>query len=200
MDPVKKGFCGSLAFKTKNCKYVFCALPATLAEARKLNSNSYFIHEGYSEADNFVIPDMDKLYDVSFIGGLRNERKNYISSLKGKFNFHHFTNVYGIDHSKAVAQSRVNLNFTEGGTSDRSYKVMASGGFLLTQPWSMMEKDFTPDIDLVCFNSIDEMLAMIDIYLTHPIARRDIEISGLNAVSRFDRTNFAKEICDAVFA
>jgi spore maturation protein CgeB len=85
-----------------------------------------------------------------------------------------------------------------GGTSDRTYKVLASKGFLLTQPWENMEKDFKVDKDLVIFENEEEFIEKSKYYLNHDNEREIIASSGYNTVQKFNRTNWAKRILDIV--
>jgi len=129
-------------------------------------------------------------YNCSFIGNPRNDRINYIKAL----NVPVIQNAYGKEHSVAVSQTKINLNFTEGGTSDRTYKVLASKGFLLTEPWDGMENDFSVGQDFDIFTNVNEFKNKINYYLQHEDERLRIAEYGYNTVQKFDRINWAKEI------
>ena len=107
--------------------------------------------------------------------------------------------ICGAKHSKAVSETKVNLNFTEGGTSDRTYKVLASRGFLLTQSWPRIEEDFKIGVDLDTFDSVNDFKQKIEYYLTHEDERKEIAAHGYRTVQKFNRTNFAKEIISNAF-
>lgn len=190
MDPLNRQFTSSLIEKIKECNFTFCALTEPYKEALKINNKSvYFLQEGFDEDYNYPI-DISYVNDVSFIGNLRNDRKIYHDAI----GFTVYNNMYGIMHSKAVSESKINLNFTEGGTSDRTYKVLASKGFLLTQPWDGMEKDFTAGFDFDIFSGIEELRSKIDFYLKNDDKRKEIANNGYMTVQKFSRTNFAKNI------
>lgn len=193
MDPVNGNFNASLIEKIKLCNYTYCALWNSYFEAKKYGDNVYFLHEGYDHTSNYPI-DMLKCYDVTFIGQLRNHRYDYYKSL----NFKLIDNAYGKEHSIAVSQSKINLNFTEGGTSDRTYKVLASKGFLLTEPWVNMEKDFIVGHDLDIFTSVNELAEKIEFYLKNEDKRNKIAENGYLTVQKFDRINWAKKILEYV--
>lgn len=194
MDPLNVNFSDSLKQKILNCDYTFCALTEPYLEALKIKSDSvYFLQEGFDEKVNYPIS-VPYINDISFIGALRNERKKYYDLLKFKL----YNNAYNENHSRAVSETKINLNFTEGGTSDRTYKILASRGFLLTQPWKNMENDFKIGIDLDIFNNIDELKSKIKYYLENEEERVKIAESGYKTVQKFNRTNFAKHIIDRI--
>jgi hypothetical protein len=194
MDPVNENFNSSLIEKIKLCNYTFCALWNSYQMAKKYGGDKvFFLQEGYDQTSNFPI-ETPYLYDVCFIGALRNRRMEYHQAIK----FPVIQNAYGKEHSLIVSQTRINLNFTEGGTSDRTYKVLASQGFLLTEPWISMENDFTVGKDFDIFINVDELKNKIAYYLKHEDERLKIAEHGYNTVQKFDRINWAKQILNKI--
>ena len=112
--------------------------------------------------------------------------------------FTNITSAYGHQHAIVVGQSKINLNFVEAsaGTSDRTYKILAAGGFLLTQPWENMKRDFVNNIDLVTFRSIDELKDCIHFYLSNPRLRDAIAYNGCRTVQKFSRMFWARAIIE----
>jgi hypothetical protein len=195
MDPFNKNFDDELREKIKYSSYTFCALTEPYKEAKKLNPNTvFFLQEGFDELVNYPM-NVPYINDVSFIGALRNERMDYYNALQFKI----YNNSFNEEHSKAVSETKINLNFTEGGTSDRTYKVLASKGFLLTQPWAGMESDFEIDKDLVIFQTIAELRLKINFYLRNEKERLKIAAQGWKTVQKFNRTNFARKIIEISF-
>lgn len=192
MDPMSN-FNNELIDKVKRCTYTFCALPEPTLAAQSLSKNAYFLHEGF-DLDIDMPVDASYKHDVSFIGNLRGERGRY----QRKYGFYNYTNSYNKEHSIAVAESRINLNFTEGGTSNRSYKVLASRGFLLTQPWPDMEKDFVDGKDLATFRNENEFEANVRYYLTNEEERKAIANHGYNTVQKFSRYNWAIKLLEKI--
>lgn len=194
MDPVNSNFNQSLIEKIKRCDYVFCALWDSYLKAKDIGGDKVtFLHEGYDQTSNFPVETNYK-HDVSFIGDLREHRKLYHNA----YNFTVITNAYGKEHSTAVSSSKINLNFTHGGTSDRTYKVLASKGFLLTEKWPEMEKDFIDGRDLVTFNGIEDMKDKIKYYLFNNRERLRIAENGYNKVQKFSRIEWAKKILKVI--
>ncbi|MGQ9720648.1 MAG: glycosyltransferase family protein [Candidatus Jordarchaeum sp.] len=199
MDPLNNNFNRSLIKKIRHCSLTFCALQVPFLEAKNYSpsGNIYFLHEGFDPKVNISI-DIPKKYDVSFIGTLRGERIKYYEQIK----FHSFNNAYGIRHSYIVSQTKINLNFTykNHGTSDRTYKVLASKGFLLTTPWINMENDFVIGRDLDIFEDPEELKEKIVYYLKRDDIRNEIAENGFKAVQKFSLDNWAKEIVNKVIA
>ena len=184
MDPMHN-FNTELIEKIKRCHYTFSALTLPYLEAQKFSNSAYFLHEGFDAAVNYPV-DVSYKHNVSFIGNLRGERKTW----QKRYPFHNYTTVFGKEHSVAVGESKINLNFTEGGTSDRTYKVLASKGFLMTQPWERMEKDFIDGRDLVTFTEAD-FEEKIKYYLNNERERKQIAEQGYHTVQKFNRDNWA---------
>jgi len=192
MDPVNGNFNYALQEKILKCTYTFCALQEPLREAQKIGGDKvFFLHEGYDHTSNYPV-DVPYKYDYSFIGDARGNRRKYVDAL----NIPLIQNAYGKEHSEAVCSTKINLNFTEGGTSDRTYKVLASKGFLLTEPWENMEEDFKIGEDLDVFSSLEELRQKIDYYLKNENRRLRIAEHGYQTVQKFDRINWAKKIIE----
>lgn len=195
MDPVDGNFTQHLVNMSKKCNYVFCGIYAAYEKMKFLvGDKCNFLHEGYDHRCNFPVENEEQIYDVSFIGTIKNQRRGYYQA----YNFTLIQDAFGLEHSKAVARSKINLNFTEGGTSDRSYKVLASKGFLLTEAWPRMEDDFTPGEDLIVFTGVDDMIEKINYYLENPEERERIAKNGYNKVQKFSRIAFAEKIINTV--
>ena len=175
---------------------VFYTAPAVYRKLKDQNSQSYLIHEGYDPKIHKFYDKIDKVYNVSFLGYLKEHRRQYNES----YNFNCFTDKYNTDHCKIVNQTRINLNFTNNqeGTSDRAYKIMGAGGFLLTEPWEGLETDFKPQEDLVVFNNETEFKDKIEYYLKHWEERKHIARKGHDKVRSFTVENWAKLITERV--
>ena len=74
------------------------------------------------------------------------------------------------------------------------YKIMAAGGFLLTDDWDGREEHFVDGQDLVIFNDPADLNQKIDYYLNNPDIIDKISINGHTAVKPFTRLEWAKQI------
>ena len=192
MDTLNENFNKSLIDKIKRCSLVFCGIWDSYIKAKEIGGDKvYFLQEGYDHLSNYPI-NIPYKYDVCFIGGLRNKRIDYHKIIQ----FPVIENAYGIKHSEIVSQTKINLNFTEGGTSDRTYKVLASKGFLLTEPWANMEADFMAGKDFDIFRNVEESKLKINFYLKNESERLKISEYGYETIQKFDRINWAKKIIE----
>jgi hypothetical protein len=192
MDTINENYCESLIQKIKKCNIVFCAIWSSYLAAKSIDADKvFFLQEGYDHLCNYPI-EIEYEFDVAFIGALRNKRYDYYNVIK----FPVIQNAYGVEHSKIVSKTKINLNFTEGGTSDRTYKVLASKGFLLTEPWESMNNDFTCGEDFDTFTNINELKNKINYYLINDNERLKIAEHGHQTVQKFDRINWAKKIIE----
>lgn len=178
-----------MADMVKACDHSFFNIRETYDNALRLSPNCSFLQEGY-DADVDHPHSIPKEVDVAFIGHLRGSREKYFEEVGFKV----FKDTYGERHAETVSATKINLNFTDGGASDRVYKVMAAGGFLLTQPWPKMEKDFKIGTHLDVFNSISELKEKIDYYLKNDVLREEIAENGHKEVQRFSRDAWARVI------
>ena len=162
----------------------------TYANINGYNKNTFRIHEGYNPKEHFPRPHVKQIKDVCFIGNMYLDRLNYHREVP----FEIISDTYGEDHAKVVSQTKINLNFSHygDGTSDRTYKILAAGGFLLTTPWEKME--FTPKMHLDTFTNPQELKSQITYYLSRPQAREIIAFKGSQKVKEYNDLNYAKRI------
>jgi len=176
----------------RQCELVYCNIWGSVEVSRNRGIlQAELLQEGFDPLVDKPV-DVPFEYDVTFIGGLRNRRYVYHQMFKFKV----ISGAYREEHAKAVCQSRINLNFTEGGASDRVYKILAAGGFLLTEPWPKMEDDFTPKEDFDIFESPMELERKMEYYLLNENKRLSIAEQGNQTVQKFSRDNWAKRILE----
>jgi len=184
-----------LVEKFKVCNYIFCSRWDGINVARKYNENVYRLQGGFNSKVHRPF-DIPKRRDVVFIGGLRNRSR---IEYRKAVNFEVVGNVYNEKHSRIVSETKINLNFTKGdGTSNRIYKLMAAGGFVLTQPWYRMGEDFEISKDLDVFRTPEELRSKIKYYLKHEEEREKIAEYGFKTVQKYDNNNYAKKIIEKI--
>lgn len=200
MDPLNGNYNDELIEKIKAADYVGVAKWEVYLKAKELNPNTHFLIEGFDPKWDCPIlcnGNDDKKYDVSFIGNPYGNRKEWLDKLG---NVTVLSDKYNIEHSKAVVQSKINLNFTGGGgPSDRVYKILAAGGFLLSEAWPDENRyglKAGVDYDVV-YNS-QEMKRYCEYYLKHEDKRNAIAKHGHETVQKFSRDNLAKQIVEIV--
>lgn len=193
MDPLRT-YDEEMQKKTQLVDYFCCDKKNVLEAARQINPRSFHICEGFDEdVDAPVLS--EKVYDVSFIGNLYGSRAETLYSLDHPVE--HITGCYGTQHAAAVGKTRINLNFcTDGGASDRIYKILASGGFLLSDDWHGRFADFTDGEELVIFKDTSDLNKKIKYYLTHQEEAAAIAHKGQRKVQEYTRQSWAKKIVE----
>ena len=175
--------------KTRLVDYFCCDKENVLTEALKINKKSTKICEGYDETVDKPY-DLEKEYNISFIGNLYGERADFIDKINKKV--HIFSNIYGSDHAKTVSKSWINLNIcTNSDASDRVYKILASGGFLLTNDWVGRADNFRDGKDLMIYKDLEDLKSKIDYCLNNKLLLNKISTSGKNKVKKYSRLNWA---------
>ena len=198
MDPMNN-FNNELIEKIKRSTFCISGFENVTPHMLKYNNKSYFIHQCPDEILNRKLENINYIRDVAFIGSIDGGVHSDRASYKNVINFEHFYGVYGEEHNKIVNETKINLNFAptdKSGCSVRLYKIMASGGFVMTTPWNNMEETFTIDKHLVVFNSIEELKEKIKYYLDNPKEREIIKENGYIKVQEYMPKNWAKNIIE----
>jgi spore maturation protein CgeB len=112
-------------------------------------------------------------------------------------NIIHINGVYGKNHARAVCASKININIsTSGGASDRVFKVLAAGGFLLTTDWEGREELFEDNKHLSIFSDKEDLQKKITYYLNNEDKRYTIAKAGLTEISKYNRDAWASRIVE----
>ena len=177
---------------TEAVVFVACDKKNVYEKALTLNNRSYIVSDGFDRL--LEKPrEAEKSYDVSFIGNLYGERKKKINKITTHVDI--INGAYGAQHSREVSASKINLNFcTSAGPSDRVFKVLGAGGFLLTDTWDDIEDYFTDGEDLVVYKDMEDLNDKISYYLENKNERDRIALNGYKKVQAYTRENWAKNI------
>ena len=96
---------------------------------------------------------------------------------------------YWSEMPKVFAATKINLNFTipniKSGLPLRIWDVLGSRGFLMTNFQAEIPYYFKNKEDLVCFESVDELVELAGYYLTHEEERRQIAENGYRKVCKY---------------
>lgn len=188
---INKEFMDKLQFSD----FIFTSCPGCEDIFRNNGGKVFRVQCSYDPEQHKPI-NVPKIRDVAFIGDLRPYRKAFRNHVE----FDVIIGVYGIEHSKVVSETKINLSFTEGrGVSNRIYKLLAAGGFVLTQPYITMEEDFTVGEHLDVFETPGDLKKKIKYYLENESERERIAAAGCKHVKLYDNNNYAKKILETVF-
>lgn len=136
---------------------------------------------------------LDKKYDVIFIGSKDKKREEYISFLKkNKISVECFGNgwknksIYKEDLNKVLNQSNIILNFSRDnvGFSIRVQQVMATGNLLISETCKDINSYFDDGKDIVLFKSKIELFNKILFFLKpqNRDLKEKIEKKGINKI------------------
>lgn len=189
MDPLVNN---DILIKSSYCNFTTIAWEKNLKDFLKYNKNTFIVQEGFdSETESPY--EIDKEFDVSFIGTLHSNRINMLVNLNPPIV--NIQNAYSNYHSIAVGKSKININIsTDGAASDRVFKVLAAKGFLLTTDWIGRDKIFKDGKDLVIFKDKNDLQEKITFYLENEYIRNSISQTGYNTVQEFNRNEWAKKL------
>ena len=178
--------------RTRLADIAFFDKRTVLEKGLLVNDNCRYVCEGYDETVD-CLQKVKKQYDISFIGQMYGDRKSFLDLLpKAKI----INDAYGLQHSIEVGKSKINLNScTMNDASDRIYKIMAAGGFLMSDDWCGREKlGFVDGEDIVIYKNFNDLQEKINYYLEHEATRDRIAANGTIKVKELTRLNWAKNI------
>lgn len=93
---------------------------------------------------------------------------------------------YWSEMPKVFRETKINLNFTipniKSGLPLRVWDVLGAGGFLLTNFQAEIPYYFKNKEDLVCFESVEELVELAGYYLEHEEERKQIAHNGYEKV------------------
>jgi len=189
--------------KVNRVNHFICGIDGVVPTGKEHNPNTVFLPQCPDEEMNFMLENIEYKHDATFIGNMSPHTGTHSDRLKYKneVEFTHLEGVYGKEHNKVVNESKINLNFAHtstAGASVRVFKILASGGFLLTTPWEGMEELFTVGKDLDTFESPQELREKIDFYLNNEQKRDEIRLNGHKTVQKFMPENWAQSIISIV--
>jgi hypothetical protein len=181
--------------KALYCSFVCCDKPQVYQDAYRLNKNTFLVPEGFDQDIDRPRHCTEQDIDVSFIGSIYGYRADLINSVTTKIQV--FQNAFAKEHANVVSRSKINLNMcTANCMSDRVYKILAAGGFLLTNDWLGRSDIFIDKEHLVIFDSISDLNEKIQYYLKDTDERNRIRYNGFIGVQKYSRNNWAKKIIE----
>lgn len=141
--------------------------------------------------------DLPKVYDVTFIGQPHGDRQRIVKMLR-RAGVDVRTWGYGWREGKipqsrfveVVNQSRINLNLANASVpghdqiKGRNFEVPGCGGFLLTGSVAGLEEYYRIGEEIVCYDSISDLLDKIRYYLDREEERQKIAAAGYRRTLR----------------
>jgi spore maturation protein CgeB len=122
------------------------------------------------------------------------------------------TNVVNMGGIESISEapklfyaSKINLNFTQisiqSGLPLRVFDIIGTGGFLISNAQSEFNDLFTPGEDVILYHNPEELIELINYYLTHDKERKEIAHNGYVRIkSEHTYTNRLEQILQIVTA
>lgn len=171
-------------------------------EARRLGIKADYLQYGIDPEIYFPNEDNGGVPEIVFMGNnytnqfpLSIQRKQMVDRLKQEYgtNFgvygtnwgHHETG--NLMHSQTMEadvyrRCKIAINFShfdyERYSSDRMFRLMASGAFCLTHRYAGIHLDFTSGENVATFDTFDHLKFQIDYYLSNDLQRKEIAEKG----------------------
>ena len=142
--------------------------------------------------------EVEKRYDVSFVGSKIADRESLVNKLRangiqvqtfgrdwssGYVSLDEMVNIYNV--------TKINLCFAKSygvGTrpqmKNKIFDICMCGGFLLCEYIPGIEEFYEIDKEIVCFKDVEEATAKIQYYLNHDVERQGIAQSGWERAQR----------------
>lgn len=179
--------------------YVIPAQPGFVNKYKKEGAKNVFYLPFVANAENFKFLNLEKKYDVTFIGYQKGNRADIIRYLKNKgikiriFGWFwdkcpDLKDIYfGIPNNqemvKIINQTKINLSFTEGiggmlHIKGRVAEVISCKSFMLTQYFSRYLDFFKNNKEIVMFKNKEDLLKKIKYYLKNEKEREKIAERG----------------------
>lgn len=169
----------------KKADFVFCAQKRAVEEMKRDGvKNPIWLPHAVEPLAYPRIDLLRKKYDVSFVGHVNSE--NRIDALDRLF--HEFPDFYYgqrlfEDAARKYAESKVCMNISMlDDLNMRTFEVMATGSFLLTNWIPTIEEVFEDGKHLVLYRSLDEMVEKAKYYIAHDEERERIARAGYEEV------------------
>lgn len=131
------------------------------------------------------------------------ERREYLNEISSRYGLDLYTGseaalVSGADYRgtisyaeempKVFLQSKINLNITlrsiKTGIPLRALDIMGAGGFLLSNYQPELAENFVNGEELVMYGGKEELLELVEYYLKHEKARKEIAFHGWEKIQK----------------
>lgn len=184
MDDVRRAGCANVAYVRFGYKpqVHFPEAPANDDEARRFESDVTFIGGG----DDDRAPYFETL--VGAIPGLRLHLHGGYWNRYPKLHPYWRGNATGRDFRLAVGGAKIAVNLVRRANRDdhvmRTFEIPACGGFMLTERSATHDELFSADNEAVFFNSPDELVAKVRIYLGRDEDRARIAAAGHRKITQ----------------
>lgn len=178
MDPIGTAKAVMAQEYARYATYTSATSSEVVKDFKEVNENSYHIIEGY-DPETYYYEDLEKIYDVTFIGNHTDQRTECILSIRDEIDeeihifgsawpqpytgqVHVHSPVYNEEERKVINQSKFVLNLSHDGItfSDRVVKSLACGASVISQYCKDLDDKFPGATGM--FNTAEEAAQLIN--------------------------------------
>ncbi|HDR4909128.1 TPA: glycosyltransferase [Bacillus cereus] len=147
-----------------------------------------------SSINNLIIPLLQEKIPINFYGRGWDRMSTYLGTdisndyIKGYLSYEETNKVYN------SAKIIIGLQNHPTQLTQRTYEILGSGGFLLTNNTPAVKQVFTPNQDLIVSSSSKETLNLVQYYLENPDQRNKIREQGKQTVAKYSYSKRAEYI------
>ncbi|WP_047155151.1 CgeB family protein [Aneurinibacillus tyrosinisolvens] len=155
-------------------------------------------HQRFTSLKTLVEPFLDEKIETNFYGRYWDQMKKLFGKnvpanwIKGYLPYPEANKVYSSVKIVIGVQNKMTQ------VTQRTYEILASGGFLLTTDTPEVRRLFVPGKDLLVSSSREETLQLLRYYLDRPDERRKICEHGLETVKKHSYTIRAKKALETL--
>ncbi|WP_144647171.1 glycosyltransferase [Priestia megaterium] len=177
------GFHPKVHFPCKADSRFQCDL-GVVANAYPNKLTQYPNHFRHSSLKTLIKPLIKSNIKIDFWGTYWDQMQKHLGSevpLEWQHGYLHYTKANKV---YSAANIVIGLQNHQTQLTQRTYEILGSGGFLLTQETEEVRRLFTPGEDLIVSSSPKETVDLVQYYLNHPEARDRIRSNGLRSVQK----------------
>ncbi|WCK53278.1 glycosyltransferase [Aneurinibacillus sp. Ricciae_BoGa-3] len=177
------GFHSAVHFPSGSVPNYQCKL-AVVANAYPNKLTEYPNHFRHTSLKTLIQPIIESNIRIDFWGNYWDQMKQHLGSeipLEWQHGYLHYTEANKVYSSADIV---IGLQNHRTQLTQRTYEVLGSGGFLLTQDTEEVRRLFTTGQDLVVSSSPEETLDLVRYYLNHSDEKDEIRMKGLETVQK----------------
>jgi spore maturation protein CgeB len=175
-------------FSSEKCKFFnICSTtePYMIEEYKRIGYKNIIYANWHANADLYSGIQTNRELNYSFIGGLTEDRKKFLESLKkNDIPCNHPKNVGFEDLIWHYSKSVGGINFSKNSNNNipqmkaRIFEIPACGGLLITEYNKSLENVYVIDKEIITFSNTDELVMKTKYLLKNPELMNKIALKG----------------------
>lgn len=171
------------------------------------HSNCHFRpNYSYDHTQHYLIPDTERVYDVTFIGNLnfrlhgkRSHYLNRLAQLGQQYNIFIAHGLFGEDYRRVLNQSKIVLNHSiRGEMNMRAYEAPACGALLFMEEDNLETSEILPDRQGCVFYNKDNFEDLIHYFIANEQERNKIVKHGHEIILKNSHQKHFEQLLELV--